>query len=166
MKHLFLPRRIRLDLPFLDRPSGVVFLILFLAVLLLNGGSAFGQYDLSWNTVDGGGGTSTGGAYTVSGTIGQTDAGVMAGGGPGGFELSGGFWPGLGEGGAPTCGPDIAPPPSGDGLVNIDDLLAVITAWGPCPPPCDADIAPAGVGDGNVNIDDLLMVITAWGSCP
>ena len=46
-------------------------------------------YDLSWFTVDGGGGTSTGGVYSVSGTIGQPDAGVMSG---GGYALTGGFW--------------------------------------------------------------------------
>jgi hypothetical protein len=39
--------------------------------------------------VDGGGGTSTGGVYTVSGTIGQPDAGAMGG---GNFTLEGGFW--------------------------------------------------------------------------
>ena len=31
-----------------------------------------------------------------------------------------------------TCAADIAPP-GGDGIVNVDDLLAVINAWGPCP---------------------------------
>jgi hypothetical protein len=50
-----------------------------------------GPYDLSWNTVDGGGGTfSTGGTFSVGGTIGQPDAGVMSG---GSFTLTGGFWP-------------------------------------------------------------------------
>jgi hypothetical protein len=51
---------------------------------------------------------------------------------------------------------------NGDGVVNVDDLLAVISAWGPCPaapPPCLADINLNGV----VNVDDLLMVITNWG---
>ena len=38
-----------------------------------------GGYDLSWHTIDGGGGTSTGGVYSVSGTIGQPDAGAMSG---------------------------------------------------------------------------------------
>jgi hypothetical protein len=40
-------------------------------------------------TVDGGGGTSTGGTYTLSGTIGQPDAGRLRG---GSFTLEGGFW--------------------------------------------------------------------------
>jgi hypothetical protein len=47
------------------------------------------QYSLDWFTIDGGGGTSTGGVYSISGTIGQPDAGVMSG-GP--FSLVGGFW--------------------------------------------------------------------------
>jgi hypothetical protein len=50
---------------------------------------AWGQYSLDWSTIDGGGGTSTGGVYSVSGTIGQPDAGRMSG---GNFTLDGGFW--------------------------------------------------------------------------
>ena len=55
---------------------------------------ASAQYSIDWSTVDGGGGTSTGGVYAVSGTIGQPDAGTMSG---GSFTLVGGFWalPGL-----------------------------------------------------------------------
>ena len=49
-----------------------------------------GGFDLTWNTIDGGGVMrSTGGAFELSGTIGQPDAGRMAG---GSFELNGGFW--------------------------------------------------------------------------
>jgi len=52
-------------------------------------------------------------------------------------------------------------------VVNVDDLLAVINAWGPCANPnnCPADIAPAG-GNDIVNVDDLLAVINGWGNCP
>jgi hypothetical protein len=46
-------------------------------------------YSIDWFTIDGGGGTSTGGVYSVSGTIGQPDAGHLAG---GNFTLDGGFW--------------------------------------------------------------------------
>jgi hypothetical protein len=52
---------------------------------------AFADYEISWNTIDGGGGQSTGGDFVLTGTIGQPDAGDMAG---GDYELSGGFWPG------------------------------------------------------------------------
>lgn len=47
------------------------------------------QFIIPWHTVDGGGSTSTSGVYTVSGTIGQPDAGSMFG---GQFTLVGGFW--------------------------------------------------------------------------
>ncbi len=49
-------------------------------------------YDLTWSTIDGGGMMfSTGGGYSLGGTIGQPDAGVMSG---GGYSLAGGFWGG------------------------------------------------------------------------
>ncbi len=48
------------------------------------------QYALDWWTTDGGGGTSTGGVYAVTGTIGQADAGPVLSGGN--FTLAGGFW--------------------------------------------------------------------------
>jgi hypothetical protein len=48
------------------------------------------QYPIDWCKTAGGGGTSAGGSYRVSGTIGQHDAG-----GPvtsGNYSLTGGFW--------------------------------------------------------------------------
>jgi hypothetical protein len=61
-----------------------------LCVTLFGSLSTFAQnYDLSWFTIDGGGGTSTGGVYSLSGTIGQPDAGTMSG---GNYSLTGGFW--------------------------------------------------------------------------
>jgi hypothetical protein len=51
---------------------------------------AWGQtYSIDWQTIDGGGGTSTGGVYSVTCTIGQPDAGAMSG---GNYTLQGGFW--------------------------------------------------------------------------
>src|SRR2546421_11850333 len=47
------------------------------------------NYSIDWFTIDGGGGTSTGGVYSVSGTIGQPDAGHMSG---GNYTIDGGFW--------------------------------------------------------------------------
>ena len=53
--------------------------------------SGVGQsYSIDWSKISGGGGTSTGGVYAVSGTIGQPDAGgAMTG---GNYSLTGGFW--------------------------------------------------------------------------
>lgn len=47
-------------------------------------------YELVWSTVDGGGIMfSAGGDYSLSGTIGQPDAGAMS---AGGYTLFGSFW--------------------------------------------------------------------------
>jgi hypothetical protein len=70
--------------------------VLTLALLLLAVGAVAlaqtgGGYDLTWSSVDGGGGASSAGGYTLSGTAGQADAGVLSG---GGYTLGGGFWKG------------------------------------------------------------------------
>ena len=49
-----------------------------------------------------------------------------------------------------------------DGHVDVNDLLAVISAWGACPAPPTA--CPADVNhNGTVDVNDLLSVITHWG---
>jgi hypothetical protein len=54
------------------------------------------SYTIDWYKIAGGGGTSTGATYSVSGTIGQPDAsGAMSGGpvtGNNYYSLTGGFW--------------------------------------------------------------------------
>jgi hypothetical protein len=57
--------------------------------------------------------------------------------------------------GIEPCAADV----TGNGTVNIDDLLDVINAWGSADPSADVD------DDGDVDIDDLLDVINAWGDC-
>ena len=54
---------------------------------------ADGGYDLSWWTVDGGGGTlsDASSGYTLSGTAGQPDAATWQ---DQGYSLAGGFWGG------------------------------------------------------------------------
>jgi hypothetical protein len=54
--------------------------------------SSLGTYDLSWWTVDGGGGAlSIDGGYSLSSTAGQPEVGLLS---DGGYTLSGGFWGG------------------------------------------------------------------------
>ncbi len=51
------------------------------------------------------------------------------------------------------------------GSVNVDDLIAVILGWGPCPgspAPCPADTNSSDT----VDVDDLIAGILAWGDCP
>ena len=70
---------------------GVALALLMPIVLAL----ANNGYDLSWWTVDGGGGSSTAGSYTLSGTAGQPDPSVLAG---GSYTLTGGFWSAASQG--------------------------------------------------------------------
>lgn len=48
------------------------------------------SYSVDWHKVAGGGGTSTGGTFSLSGTIGQPDASATLAGG--GYSVTGGFW--------------------------------------------------------------------------
>lgn len=85
-----------------------VVLAVVVSLLLGLGGLGIAQaeplnYQINWFSVDGGGGVSTGGGFTLRGVAGQPDAGTLSG---GGFTLFGGFMLGGAAG-----GPD--PEPSG-----------------------------------------------------
>jgi hypothetical protein len=67
-----------------------VIMLLFVTISLAS--AQVGGYDLTWSTIDSGGGTSTGGSYSLIGTIGQPDVGAALAGG--GYTLVGGFWGG------------------------------------------------------------------------
>jgi len=56
----------------------------------------------------------------------------------------------------PVCSSDI----TGDGLVNVNDLLALLSAWGEPTSPADVN------SDGIVDVSDLLELIGSWGACP
>ena len=107
-------------------------------------GPAFGQtggdYEISWSTIDGGGGKSAGGDYVLTGTIGQPDAAWSSG---GQYELLGGFLPG-----GPLCFVDFESfarfaeywlePGTGspadlyedeDNMVNYLDLRVFVEEW-------------------------------------
>jgi len=70
----------------------------------------------------------------------------------------------------PDCPGDIVPQHDdgtvGNGVINIDDLFAVINALGSTCGSCPADVIPIGIGNGVVNIDDLLLVLNEFGPCP
>src|SRR5208283_69541 len=96
------------------------------------------QYSIDWYKVAGGGGTSTGGTYTVSGTIGQPDAsGAMSG---GQYSVTGGFWslisvvqtPGLPNLTITFVGPDsvvVSWPDTGSYTLQQNSNLAVPGGW-------------------------------------
>jgi subtilisin family serine protease len=53
---------------------------------------------------------------------------------------------------------DIPGDANDDGVVNVDDLFAILNAWGPCGG-CPEDLND----DGFVNVDDLFEVLNNWG---
>ena len=64
-------------------------LAFFLLILFSGATLAQGRFSLTWWTVDGGGGTSTGSQYEVGGIIGQPDTGAI---GSERFIINGGYW--------------------------------------------------------------------------
>ena len=120
-------------------------------------GAAGGGFEMSWYTVDGGGGTSSGGDFVLSGTAGQPDAGDLAG---GDFVLRGGFWQ-LGGPCNSACVWDIDT--SGD--VRVPDLIKLLSCWGPLSG--DPDCACLDIdGSGDVRVPDLIAQLARWGVCP
>jgi hypothetical protein len=110
-----------------------------------------GVYDLSWNSIQGGGGVSSGGVYEISGEIGLGAAGtVMA--GP--YALGSGFWP------VPpgqSCAADL----NGDGSLTVNDFLAFLQFFGTVDPRADFDHS------GAVNLQDFLAYLQAYAvGCP
>ena len=115
-----------------------------------------GTFSLNWSTVDGSGGT-----FVLTGTIGQPDAGDLAG---GSFSLRGGFWQPAAPG-APPC-PACTGDVNNDLVVNPFDLALLLGVWGNpgCDgvPPCCQD----GNQDGAINPFDLALLLGNWGPCP
>ena len=83
---------------------GIAGLVVLLVPLARGAGAQ--PFGLTWNTVDGGGGTtSAGGPFLLGGTIGQPDAGGPFAGSP--YVLHSGFWS-LAAGGVPVAEADLS----------------------------------------------------------
>jgi len=99
---------------------------------------AAGPYEITWSTIDGGGGQSSGGPYVLTGTIGQPDAGAMSG---GNYELLGGFWPG-----GPLC------------FVEFEDFARFAEYWLETGSNLPADLYE----DNIVDFLDLKLFVDEW----
>ncbi len=116
--------------------------IIVLLVLILSL-PAPADYELSWSTIDGGGGVSSGGQYVLTGTIGQPDAAWSSG---GQYELLGGFWPG-----GPLC------------FVDFYSFARFAEQWLYTGPGLAADLDE----DNDVDFADLKRLVDEWlYSCP
>ena len=107
----------------LSAPGRALRLGISAVILLLGVCNSRAQYSIDWYKVAGGGGTSTGGVYSVSGTIGQPDAG-----GPltnGQYAVTGGFWV-LPLAVQTTNAPTLTIVPAAPGFATI--------AWSPASP--------------------------------
>ena len=111
--------------------------IIVLLVLILSL-PAMAGYQISWHTIDGGGGVSAGGTYIIRGTIGQPDAAYSE---DGQYELLGGFWPG-----EPLC------------TVNFKDYAAFANFWFLTGSGMDADLYQ----DNTINERDLKVIADYW----
>ncbi len=113
-------------------------LMTLLVVLIAPAASSEGAYVLDWSTIDGGGGTSSGGSYTLTGTIGQPDAAYSA---SGNYELLGGFWPG-----GPLC------------IVDFYSFARFAEQWLDKGVGLEADLS----GDDKVDFADLKRFVAEW----
>lgn len=139
----------------MSRKQRIAMLILSVALPA----AAHAQFDLNWYTIDAGGAMFTaGGAFELSGTIGQPDAGSfstpLAG---GNFELVGGFWP-IAAGCA--CTGDL----DGDCVVSLSDLTLILSAFGCCSPNACFNSAYDINGDGCIDLSDLAIVLSQFGT--
>ena len=118
-------------------------MVFFVGVLVIVSPLVFGDYEITWHTIDGGGGSSSGGPYGLVGTIGQADTGVVSG---GDYVLGGGFWAG-----------------NFGCVVNLTDLRVVAEWWLEAGEGIPADIDR----NGQVDIADFAEVAYWWyDMCP
>ena len=88
--------------------NAISFLLLAIAVCTLSA-PALCDYSIPWYSIDGGGATSTGGQFSLTGTIGQPDTGQSS---ADNYVLSSGFRPG-----------------NFGCMVNLTDLMIIAEQW-------------------------------------
>lgn len=115
------------------------------------GAAIASDYTIDCHTTTGGEMFSAGGDFELSGTSGQPDAGILAG---GNFELGGGFWPSV----EAFCFGDI----DGDRDVDLGDLARLLSSYGMTSGAVygDGDLD----ADGDVDLSDLAGLLSAYGT--
>ena len=124
-------------------------ILFMLTIVLISISMVEADYSIPWYTIDSGGGTSSGGSYQLTGTIGQPDAGFHD---EAPYELLGGFWVG-----GPLC------------IVNLEHFATFASYW--LDGPCNESNNWCGGADLNqlndVDIVDLGILASEWlNICP
>jgi hypothetical protein len=96
---------------------------LFAGAVLAGAPADFG---LRWWSVDGGGGTSTGAGYSVSGAVGQPDAAVATG---GDYAVRGGFW----VGGVSPPAATVTPTATAETTATSEPTVTATSTGSPAP---------------------------------
>ncbi|MEL7473347.1 MAG: GC-type dockerin domain-anchored protein [Planctomycetota bacterium] len=138
-----------------------------IAMLALAASATSAQMAITRSTVDGGGSAVIGGAYVLTGSIGQPDARALD---QGAIDLAGGFWSS-----SNACGPaDLTRTGSAaglpDGVVDLSDFSLYLSRWASSD--ASADITPTGsclfeLEDGAVDLSDFSCFLSTWSlGCP
>lgn len=132
---------------------GISFAALFVVAL-----TAFAQtsdsFDIPWFSVDGGGGTSAGGEFVLSGSIGQADAGTPLTGGN--FAVTGGVMAGFG----PTTVDGVCGDLNDDEAVNVFDAIIELQIIVGKIQPTEQQLALGNVViDDAINVFDVILIL-------
>jgi hypothetical protein len=113
--------------------------------------SASAQLSINWCTIDGGGGTSAGGVYTLSGTIAQPDAGTL---GNASLQCNGGYWSVPLQ---PSCYADC----DQSGSLNVNDFVCFQSRFAGANSYADCDQS------GTLNVNDFVCFQARFAAgCP
>ncbi len=122
----------------IHRNSYETVLLVFCLLVSVTMAQSGGQYEITWSTINGGGGVSSGGPYTLMGTIAQHDAAYSY---SDDYELLGGFWPG-----EPLC------------VIDFDHFARFADLWLLTGPDLPSDLYE----DGTVDLYDLEKFVEDW----
>ena len=128
-------------------------------ILLLAPAAANAQLNIDWYTIDGGGATSSGASFSLTGTIGQPDAAASSG---GTFQCGGGFWGAMG-GGSALCYPNCDAS-SGSPLLTANDFQCFLNQFAAQNPYANCD---ASTGTPTLTANDFQCFLNAFAAgCP
>ena len=129
------------------------FTLPLISALLLANAAAAQTLSITAHTIAGGGGVSTGGSFSLTGTIGEYDAGPAPAGMSGGaFSALCGVWPGFN-----TCPADF----NGSGATSVQDIFDFLAAYFANDPRADFN------NSGTVSVQDIFDFLAAYfAGCP